>query len=162
MSIAISASSRRKTTPGDDAEDVLVVVDDGKPLDAVRPHQARRGPQGRVRRDRHDRSGQHVRGDQSGRLRPIAPPPRALEPVRLAELGDLLHEEVRLGDDADQHTVFVDDREGADPVLEHPAHDLLERRERVHGHDRPGHHVRDRLHRSHLLAAGTLPVTQPP
>ena len=70
------------------------------------------------------------------RLRSILTAAGAVEEARLAlEVCIFFQDEVALGDDAQDDVVLIHDRHGTHPAVLHPPHDVLERRERIHGYN---------------------------
>jgi hypothetical protein len=90
-------------------------------------------------------------GRESSHIHLIGPAQEAVQDIRWppAEAA-LLHEEIALGDDADQFARGIHHRRPADPALHQQASHVVERHAGGHGADLRGHDVSDR-HRAHGL-----------
>src|SRR5580658_790861 len=142
--------------PAHDADQVVVRVDHGQPLDLAGIHQPG-GPLDRVVRGDDDRRAGHhaARRYPAGLLVFLLTQQagdHARHPLRLAAQG-FLGQHVGLRHDADYPAAVVQDRERADPVLM-PGHGHIpERRVLLHPDDLGGHDVLDGgLHRRHLFS----------
>jgi hypothetical protein len=137
----------------DDA-DHAACAHDRKPLDAVAFHQLDDFLQRNVLTD-HTRIGRHDLFDLAARrvhivLRQLAGTDNELDPLRPAALRAELAaaQKVALGHDADEFAVLVEDRQAADPVLQHQPRGFEHLVVVLHGNHVPRHDIFD-LHGRH-------------